>query len=138
LVRTVSVPAARLTQTGATVFETARGSQRALPQFAVFKTGFERIYNLLEKQQALVYDKGFAEKIQKVGVRPTGPVLKSANELAKEMLKDFAGTGELAEAEIRKHLQKASKIKAVGLAPTAKLDLNKKIESALKIDYKSY
>ena len=134
LVRTVSIPAARLTKTGATVFETARGSQRALPQFAVFKTGFEKIYNLLEKQQALVYDKGFAEKIQKVGVRPTGPDLKKANELAKEMLKDFAGTGELASAEIRKHLQKASKIRAVGLAPSAKFDFGKKIESALKID----
>jgi len=112
LVRTVSLPAARLTKTGTPVFETAKGSQRSLQRFGTFKTGFEKIYEELAEKQALVYSKGYAEQIRKIGVRPTGLRLDAANKLAEEMLVDFASVNLENFNTFRKQVGKATDIKA--------------------------
>ncbi|GAG20639.1 unnamed protein product, partial [marine sediment metagenome] len=63
LVRQVAIPAARVTPTGGTIFETARGSQRAIPQFATFKTGFEKLFEELAAKNALIYDRRYPGRI---------------------------------------------------------------------------
>ncbi len=132
-VRTVSVPAARTTGTGASVFETARGSQRALPRFATFQTGFEKIFEDLAAKGALIYDKRYAEQIKRVGVKPTGPVIEKADELARSMLKDLAGTGAEAVGEIKQYINRAVKIRAAGLPEKSARELETKI-GQLKLD----
>jgi hypothetical protein len=50
LVKKLSLPAAQMGKTGEASFQTIHGSKRALPRFAKFNTGFERLYEDLEKQ----------------------------------------------------------------------------------------
>ena len=134
LVRTVSLPAARLTKTGTPVFETAKGSQRSLQRFGTFKTGFEKIYEELAEKQALVYSKGYAEKIRKIGVRPTGLRLDAANKLAEEMLVDFASVNLENFNAFREQVGKATQIKAGKLGGTNKDKLVSGVTAALSSD----
>ena len=131
LIRTVSLPAARLTKTGTPVFETSKGSQRALQRFAKFKTGFEQLYEDLAEQQALVYSKGFAEKIKTVGVKPKGVVLGDAQRLAEEMLSDFAKANKENLIRVRDHINKAAQIKYVALGQKGGDVLLEKINKTL-------
>ncbi len=132
LIRTVSLPAARLTKTGSPVFETSKGSQRALQRFAKFKTGFEQLYEDLADQQSLIYSKGFAERIKTVGVKPKGLHLDEAQKLAEEMLSDFAKSSKDNLIKVREHIGKATEIKKSTLGEKGSASFTKVIEQALE------
>lgn len=132
LVKTIALPAAKLTKGGAPVFETARGSQRGIPNFAKFTTGFEKIYDKLAKDQALILSKGFAEDIRKVGVRPRGELLGKAENLAKDMLTDYARVGEENIKDIQKHIRLAAKIRSAATGGERGVNIEKQIENVLK------
>ena len=91
LVKEITLPAARLSKRGTATFRTAHGSERALPKFATYKTGFENLCERMQlegKELADVREK-FAGRIRSIGIRPTGTALVGkggAKELAKEML----------------------------------------------------
>ena len=91
VVKSLAVPAAKLTETGTAAFETAAGSLRALPKFATFVTGFEKMYKDLLDVGRLPLGETFGGRIRRVGVKPAGAGLKEAESLAREMLKAYAG-----------------------------------------------
>ncbi|GAG54354.1 unnamed protein product, partial [marine sediment metagenome] len=134
LIRTVSLPAARLTKTGTPSFETSSGSKRALQRFATFKTGFEQLYEDLAKQQALVYGKGFAERIRKVGVKPTGVFLDQAQTLAEEMLSNFGKASVENFNKVREQISKATQVKAKILGPAGGKRLAGGVQTLLQAD----
>ena len=86
VVKRIAIPAAKLTETGAAAFETAMGAKRALPKFAVFKTGFEELYDILLKAGKIKAGEPFSGRIEEVGLTPKGDTLKIARGLAKEMM----------------------------------------------------
>ena len=89
LVRTLSVPAAQIAETGEVSFQTTHGSKRALPKFATFKTGYEQIYEGLEKGGSENAGK-FGRAISKMPMRArNASERKEANQLAKDMLRDY-------------------------------------------------
>ena len=119
LLRTITIPAAKTTGTGGAAFETQHGAKRGLPQFAVFKTGFESIYDSLitESERAKKALKDIAENnitvskadyekllniknidarkygtpVQELGIRPSAAdISKTGEALAKKMLGDLA------------------------------------------------
>jgi len=55
--RTISVPAAKLTNTGSTVLETQYGSNRSTLQLAEYKTGYERAFEGYIKNMETVFNK---------------------------------------------------------------------------------
>jgi uncharacterized coiled-coil DUF342 family protein len=130
VLRSVSLPAARLTKTGSPVFETAKGSQRSLQRFATFKTGFEEIYEKLAEQQMLVYSKNYADKIKNVGVKPVGLDLTAANQLAEDMLKDFASANLENFNKFREQVGKATAIKSTKLGPANREKLISGVQAA--------
>jgi len=90
VLRTLAIPAAKLTGTGAAAFETAAGSMRALPKFAAFKTGFERIYEILLQAKRLRPGETFGGRIREIGAKPTGAPLIAAEKLSREMIKELS------------------------------------------------
>jgi len=94
VVRTMAIPAAKLTPTGGTVFETTTGSKRGLAQFATFKSGFERIYDALKKQEGFNRARSDYElKLKEVGgvLTSDSPKKEQAKQLAEEMFKSLKG-----------------------------------------------
>ena len=112
--RKIAIPAGRLTSTGALSFATARSSERAIPRFATFKTGFEDIFDALaNKKVPDIYGK--YGDIKNIGVRPQGLSLEKANTVAANLLKDFSSTGETAIDSIKSNIIRASKLKGIDL-----------------------
>lgn len=91
LVREISVPAARMSATGAHIFETQQGSQRIIPKFAKYKTGFESLYEKMMETETIDVTKGYQGKIRGYGIRPSAAQFTEANEVATGMLTDLAG-----------------------------------------------
>ncbi len=94
LVRKISVPAVSEVM-GSHILETASGSQRILPKFATYKTGFENMYEKLTKDNKNFRpeETNYAEDIKKIGLRPAPEQYKEVNEVAKRMIKDLALRG---------------------------------------------
>jgi TP901 family phage tail tape measure protein len=86
LVKALALPAARTSKTGDVSFQTVHGSQRALPKFVKFQTGFENLYDMLEKAGEVKTAVKFADDVRSVGVRPMPEDKARASEIAKEML----------------------------------------------------
>ena len=95
LVKTVALPAARNFRDEAT-FQTTYGSQRSLPKFVKFETGFEVMYNKMLSEMGKSNYKAFDFKsdIAKVGVRPSHSNIKGAERLAEDMFKTFLESAE--------------------------------------------
>jgi len=89
LVRTLALPAARVTPTGGTAFETVHGSTRAIPKFATFESGFERLFTKLTEKGLVETPKKYAERIKGVGIRPKPGQYGEANKLAMDLLRDL-------------------------------------------------
>ena len=96
LVKRVAIPAAQISKTGAAIFKTRYGTERALPKFATYETGFENLYQeMLEKGAMPGEEKHlFAKQIIDVGMKPKGEKLRQARTLSKSMLEKLAGTGQ--------------------------------------------
>ena len=130
ILKTVAIPAARLTPTGAASFETAHGSLRALPKFAKFRTGFERMFDDIqsERQKEVKREREEAEKrgetppkaikgitgelaslaqeIQRIQIKPEGPEeLIQAEEVAKKLIIKMA---ELQPERVKKQFRAAA------------------------------
>jgi len=131
IVRSIAVPAAKMHPTGAATFETASGSERVIPKFAVYKTGFERMYEELHKADALDMDKQYAKRIASGGIRPAPTKFKEFNDIAKEMLLDLSNAPKDKETNrntILTQYKDASKIRG------AELVRNKQIGSTAEFD----
>ena len=89
LIRTLALPAAKVTPTGGTAFETVHGSTRAIPKFATFETGFERLFTKLSEKGLVDTTKKYSERIKGVGIRPTAGQATDANKLAMDLLNDL-------------------------------------------------
>jgi len=111
LTRNISVQAARRTSTGAATFETATGSQRVIPKFATYKSGFENLYEDLKETKALNMDKGYATTIQGFGVRPGASKFKEVSKTSKAMLLDLASVSKKTRADIIDDYKAATIIK---------------------------
>jgi len=123
LLRTIAIPAARLTSTGATTFDTASGSKRVIPKFATYKTGFENIFESLQKTKSLDIDKSYASKIRKLGIRPSGSNFEEANKLSKSMLIDLSSVKDVVDPDGKKSVN----------ADDVRADLAKKLEASVVI-----
>jgi len=96
LVRRMAIPAAKLSETGTATFKTRYGTERALPKFATYKTGFEELYDKMTKQQAMVGEEArkFQNAIIDIGMKPTSPkAFSKAKDVSKDMLTRMAKTG---------------------------------------------
>lgn len=151
LVKTVALPAARLTPTGAAGFETTHGSQRAVPKFATFKTGFERMFeDIIREARAKAKERGeeprdvqsiglvadLADAIRTQRVKPEGfGEIKVAENLAKELVSRFA---QVSPEKITKRYQVAATSRGAELAGLGVIKtegiaaFEKKIEDAIK------
>jgi len=92
LLRSVTLPAAKLTEKGTAVFETLHGSNKSISKFATFESGFENLFKRLEKKLSTVEKANYIESIKGVSINPKGEELKIAEEIAKKMLKDVVST----------------------------------------------
>lgn len=85
--KSVSVPAARVTEQGTTAFETKYGAERALANFATLTTGIER---LTQEFKALGGGKGryaeFLTKAAEVPLRPTIEERGESEKLARDLI----------------------------------------------------
>jgi hypothetical protein len=97
LVKQVALPAAKVTKTGDVSFQTIHGAERALPKFAKFETGFEKLYGQLTdlakgdvakdiKKNIFSEARGYAGAIKEVGVRPGADQRDDAEKLARNMI----------------------------------------------------
>ena len=89
LIRTLAIPAAKVTPTGGTAFETVHGSTRAIPKFATFETGFERLFTKLAEKGLVETTKGYSERIRDIGIRPGPSQYEKANNIAMELFSDL-------------------------------------------------
>jgi len=118
LVKTITLPAAKLSKQGTAIFRTAHGSERALPKFATYKTGFENLFERMQLEGKELADvrENFASRIRKIGIRPTGTALVGkggAKNLAKEMLGKLVELDESAkEFVIEQYKQAATMVGA--------------------------
>lgn len=85
LVRKLTLPAVKYSEKESPTFQTLHGSHRAVPRYAEFKTGFEKIYENLEELGRLDRDKEFHKDIRKLPLRPVGAETQEAEDLAKKM-----------------------------------------------------
>ena len=138
LVRTVSLPAAQLSPTGASVFETAQGSQRIIPKFATYKTGFENMYDSLIKYNAFDVDKEYSTAIQGIGIKPKGSQFEAANKIATSMIQDLSSASPEARTKVVEDYKAAAVIRAKDLTkgkqisdPSVLLDDFGKVQSEL-------
>ena len=101
-VRRVALPAAQISKTGTAIFKTRYGTERALPKFATYKTGFEELYEQMDKQKAMVGEEyaKYNNDILKIGMNPKAVGMKGergtlqlAKVTSKEMLSKMAKAG---------------------------------------------
>lgn len=100
LIRSVAIPAARLTKQGNMVFETGSGSKRGIGSFGVYKTGFESMYEMLRDRSLESGDRGFQSKvkdfsdeIKALGMRPDAGVARlKADKVSRDMIKKLFET----------------------------------------------
>jgi len=98
LVRTIAVPAAVPAITnegvdlGANIFETQQGSSRVLPKFATYRSGFEEMYDILKGSDRFDIHKDYSTKIKELGYRPSATQRDQAEEVSKNMLRDYASS----------------------------------------------
>lgn len=112
LVQQVSIPSPRMSSVGTPIFETQQGSQRVLPKFATYKTGFENLYSKLVENNQFDAGKDYQGEMKKIGIRPTGSQLTPSNDLANNMFSDLSRGSEEARDVIVNAYRKASIIKA--------------------------
>jgi hypothetical protein len=103
IVRSIALPAAQVSARGDVSFQTIHGSQRALPKFAEFRTGFEKLYEEFYKLDKPQVARGFSERIKEVGVRPTPAQMQDANNLAREMLSAMSSAGKKGLEEVKSY-----------------------------------
>lgn len=99
--RSVAIPAARVTPTGAGVFETGSGSQRGLSKFATFVSGFEDLYGRLASLKVPGKTQDFQTKVAEFTKEPPkGTRIPEASDLVSNMLKSLvSGTSGTAQKE---------------------------------------
>ncbi len=136
LVKKVAIPAAQISKTGTAIFKTRYGTERALPKFATYETGFEKMYKeMLEKGAMPGEEKHlFARRIIDVGMKPKGEQLREARKLSKSMLTQMARTGpEQLEFMMEQYKEAATMVgvkrKRAGVGTIAGYE--KKIESGI-------
>jgi hypothetical protein len=95
LVKRIAVPAAQISKTGTAIFKTRYGTERALPKFATYRTGFEELYDKMTEQQAMIDEEArvFQNAIIDIGMKPTAATLLPTRTLSKEMLTRMAKAG---------------------------------------------
>lgn len=86
VVKSISIPAATVSETGDATFQTVHGALRSLPKFAKFQTGFEVLHKELEDAQAYDATNAFGGRIKSIGIRPGADKRVEANQLSSEML----------------------------------------------------
>ena len=111
IIKTISLPAAEVSQTGDATFQTVHGALRSLPKFAKFQTGFEVLYNQLKDAQAHDVADSFGSKIKKLPIRATGDNKIEMEQLSSEMVK---AVGTIKGIDyIKSMYSEASKFKAI-------------------------
>ena len=106
LVRNVALPAANINRRGTATFKTIHGSERVLPKFAKFETGFEVLYqniaDEIKKQSEAFKASGakgkftpsvsfdqFSGRIKDKPLRPGPNELADVNKLAQDMMREL-------------------------------------------------
>ena len=84
IVKNVAIPSAFTTPIGDTSFQTTHGSNRALPKFVKFQTGFETLYKKMEESGNLDLVKPLSKRISGLGIRPENR--EDAEKLSVDML----------------------------------------------------
>ena len=136
LVRTIAIPASTKAKSmegadlGANIFETQQGSSRVLPKFATYKSGFEEMYNMLASSDKFDVHKDYSTKIKALGYRPDISRRDEANDIAKNMLRDYASSSYETRGLISKQFDTAAVIagrreKKLGVSEDPKAVLNK-------------
>lgn len=93
-IRSIAIPAARMTPTGTPIIETAHGAERALAKFATFETGMEQLYNKALKAGTLSLGEDYGPRIREIGVNPITRLDKSSvNDIVTRLLTDIATVG---------------------------------------------
>jgi len=137
VLRSVAVPAAQVSRTGGTIFETATGSQRGISRFATYKSGFENLFDMLKNSAG--FSRGgpggaFSARIREIGVNPRD--MRKANELAQEMFAMYAKLGgPEAKGFIKEQYKSAATMRGVkltraGVEPTVS-GFEKKVDSVV-------
>ena len=98
LVKKIAIPAAKLSATGAATIDTATGSKRIIPKFATYKTGFEKVFESLQKTKTFDVEQDYQGKVRKLGIRPSGTQFEEANKVAKAMLIDLSRVKDIVNA----------------------------------------
>ena len=137
LVRSIALPAAKLTERGATTLETVHGSQRSLSKFGTYKSGFEVIYEDLLKANKVAATQ-YEERLRSFGgVTPTKTSTTSAADLKtfSEAILKAASAGDTGYVRER-YGEAAAPTMAAALGPQAKpkaiQDFEQNVEAALK------
>ena len=114
LVSKLAIPAASAHPTGANIFETANGSQRIIPKYAMYKTGFENMYQTLSKDNKNFKpeERNYAADIKSIGIRPDPADFEKTDKVAENMLKDLAARGSEYRNYIVQQYSKAAVITA--------------------------
>ena len=92
LVKRLAIPAAQISKTGTAIFKTRHGTERALPKFATYKTGFEELYDRMAEQKAVAGEEAIKlqEDIINIGMKPDVGKLKLAKGTSRKMLSKIA------------------------------------------------
>ncbi|RLI53037.1 MAG: hypothetical protein DRO87_12235, partial [Candidatus Thorarchaeota archaeon] len=113
-VRTLHVPALRMSKVGTPVLETSTGSQRAVAGFATLKTGVERIFESLTKH-GLASDK-YKQDVIDVGIRPSSSAdIRKADKLVRDMLLDLVNAGKMDAGKLKYRYKEAAIMKGAEL-----------------------
>jgi len=99
-IKRLTLPAAKLGESGSLTFETKYGSQRVLSNFATVTTGLEKLVNEIKSLGAEPMEtERLMREVSKVPLRPTpgGPEEAKANELAKRLIDRATELGSRAE-----------------------------------------
>jgi TP901 family phage tail tape measure protein len=87
LVRELAIPAARMSESGSMVFDTQQGSQRVIPKFATYKTGFE---SMIEELLSVGKFDVAKHSVKKLGIRPKERDHELVRSISEQMLMDWA------------------------------------------------
>lgn len=146
IVRNVALPAAHITEQGSATFRTIHGSERAIPKFAQYQTGFERLQQGLfdiasqqrqSGQKPTVDYNAFVKRVKDIPARPQGEKLLEAENLSADLLKEIikAPEPEKRFESIKKYFSEAAIIKSAKRAEQGfgeQADITEKVNSAIK------